>query len=116
MSNADYMEQFEAMVGVVETYGGAYGREPGLVRAQLLEQGVNIADLDNPYPAVLETAHSTCRKQYLSCMFLQGADNMRYYTLKRDLSNDMTIGTDNFLKTLVEAIRMLNDYKVPARN
>ena len=109
MSNADYMEQFEAMVGVVETYGGAYGHEPGLVRTQLLEQGVDAAHLDNPDPGELELANAVCREQYLSCMFLRGADHTRYHTLKNDLSNDMTKGTDNFPKTLVEAIRMLND-------
>ena len=74
MSNAEYMEQFEAMVRVVETYGGAYGREPGLVQAQLIEQGVIRAALDNPPNHELTAAYATCREQYLSCMFLNGAE------------------------------------------
>jgi hypothetical protein len=36
----EYVEHFKALVGVVKTYGGAYGNEPGLMKAQLLEQGV----------------------------------------------------------------------------
>jgi hypothetical protein len=34
----DYMEYFMALVGVAETYGGAYGNEPGLLREQLIKQ------------------------------------------------------------------------------
>jgi hypothetical protein len=32
-----------------------------------------------------------------------------------DLANDMTKGTDNFPKTMVKTMQMLNDYKVSAR-
>ena len=69
---------------------------------QLLDQGVAMADLDNPNPAELELANSICREQYLSCMFLRGADNMRYHPLKNDLCNDMTKGIDNFPMAVVE--------------
>jgi hypothetical protein len=43
-----YVEFHKALVGVVETFGGAYGNKPGLVTAQLLDQGVAEADLDAP--------------------------------------------------------------------
>jgi hypothetical protein len=33
METTDYFEHFQALVGVVKMYGGAYGRKPGLVRA-----------------------------------------------------------------------------------
>ena len=102
-------------MGVVETYGGAYGNEPGLVRAQLLKQGVAEADLDAPDPNEHTTALAVCREAYLSCMILRGSDNSRYYQLKTDLANDMTKGTDNYPKTIVETTHLLNDYKVPAR-
>ena len=39
-----------------------------------------------------------------------GADNSRYHQLKVDLSNDMTKGTNNFPKTMVETMRILIDY------
>jgi hypothetical protein len=44
-----------------------------------------------------------------------GGKNKCYRTLKIDLANDMTKGTDNFPKTMVETMQMLNDYKVSAR-
>ena len=40
VSNTDYVQFFQALVGVVKTYGGAYGNEPGLINAHLIEQGV----------------------------------------------------------------------------
>ena len=43
-------------------------------------------------------------------MLLRGADNSRYFQLKVDLSNDMTKGTDNFPKTIVETMRLLTNY------
>ncbi len=30
-----YVEHFKALVGVVDTYGSAYGNKPGLIKAQL---------------------------------------------------------------------------------
>jgi hypothetical protein len=48
-------------------------------------------------------------------MLLRGADNGRYFQLKVDLSNDMTKGTDNYPKTIVETMRLLTDYVPPPR-
>ena len=99
----------------METYGGAYGNKPGLVRAQLLDQGVAEADLDAPDADKHKKALVVCREAYLLCMILRGSDNSRYYQLKTDLANDMTKGQDNYPKTIVETIHLLNDYKVLAR-
>ncbi len=92
----EYLEFFKALVGVVETFGGAYGNKPGLVRPQLLDQGVAEADLDDPDADKHKKALAVCREAYLSCMILQGSDNSRYYQLKIDLANDMTKGQDNY--------------------
>jgi len=113
MTTTEYVEYFTALVGVVETFGGSYGREPGLVKAELIEAGV--VDEDKPTSAELEAAYATCREQYLACMLLRGADNGRYHQLKDDLSNNMSLGKDNYPKTMVETTRLLNEYKVPPR-
>ena len=70
MSNLDYFEFFKALVGIVETYGGAFGNEPGLIRTKFISPGVPEKDLNSPDPAVLKAATATCREQYLSCMAL----------------------------------------------
>ncbi len=65
-----------ALVGVVETYGGAYGNEPGLFREQLIKQGVSTADVDKtvanmgPDAAEIKKALVVTCECYLSCMIL----------------------------------------------
>ncbi len=113
----EYVEHFKALVlvGVVETYRGTYGNEPGLIKALLLEQGVSAADVNMPNADKLKKALAACCKTYLLCMILQGSDNCRFYQLKTDLANNMTKGLDNFPKINVKTTHLLNDYKVPAR-
>jgi hypothetical protein len=112
MTTSDNLEFFKALVGVVETYGGAFGNNPGLIRAQLITLGVTGANLFAPEPAILKASMTTCREQYLSAMVLQGSDNSQYYQLKTDLANDMTKGTDIYPNTLVDTMRLIMDYKV----
>jgi hypothetical protein len=78
MTNTDYVEYFNALVGVVETYGGVHGQELGLIRAQLLAQGVAEANLNSPDPAELKKAENVCREEYLPCMLLQGSNNTQF--------------------------------------
>ena len=61
MTTTEYVEYFTALVGVVETFGGSYGREPGLVKAELIKAGV--VNEDKPTSAELEAACATCREQ-----------------------------------------------------
>ncbi len=109
----EYIKNFKALVGVVEIYGGAYGREPGLLKAQLIKQGVAISDLDMPDLTIMKKVEEMCRKQYLSCMLLHRKDQSRFFKLKDDLLNDMTKG--NNPKMLVETLQLVSNYKVPAR-
>jgi hypothetical protein len=100
------VEHFKALLGVVETYRGAYGNKPGLIKAQLLEQGVLAVDVDMPNADKLKKALVVCCDSYLSCMILQGSDNSRFYQLKTNLANNMTKGQDNFPKTIVKTRRI----------
>jgi hypothetical protein len=71
MSRMEYIENFKALVGIAETYDGrAYGHEPGVLRAQLIKQGVSASDLDAPDLIKSKKAEEICCKQYLSCMLL----------------------------------------------
>ncbi len=38
VTNTEYEEHFKALVGVVETYGGAHGCKPGLVATEFLRK------------------------------------------------------------------------------
>ena len=68
MTNTEYVEHFKALVGVVKTYGGTYGREPGLVATELVAQGVRPEDIDSADRAAIIKAEEVCRECYLSCM------------------------------------------------
>ena len=61
----EYVEHFKALVGIVEAYGGAYGNEPGLIKAQLTAHGVTVANLNNLDPVELVKALEVRRKEYL---------------------------------------------------
>ncbi len=111
----EYVEHFKALVGVVETYGGAYGNEPGLIKAQLLEQGVLVADVNTPDADEQKKALVMGCNSYLSCMILQRSDNSGFYQLKTDLTNNMTKRQDNFPKTIIKTMHLLNNYKVLVR-
>ncbi len=115
MTNTEYVEHFKALVGVVETYGGAYGCKPGLVATELVAQGMKPEDVATADCKAIINAKEVCRECYLSCMLLRGADNSRYYQFKVDLSTDMMKGTDNYPKTMAETMRMLTDYVPPPR-
>jgi hypothetical protein len=115
MSMMEYVKNFKALISVVETYGGAYGRKPGLLRAQLIKQGVSASDLDAPDLTKLKIAEEICLRQYLLCMLLWGADQGRYSKLKDNLSNNMTKRVDNFPKNMVKTLQLMSNYKVPVR-
>jgi hypothetical protein len=48
VSNMDYLENVQALVGMVETYGRTYRQEPGLIWAHLVAK--NVANPDKPSP------------------------------------------------------------------
>ncbi len=74
VTTTKYVEHFKALVGVVETYGDAYGNEPGLITAQLIEQG----QPGSTDPGKIKKAVAMCREQHLSCMILQGLASTGY--------------------------------------
>ena len=115
VTNTEYVAYFKDLVGVVEMYGGVYGQEPGLVAAELVAQGMKPEDVNTADCTAIIKAEEVCHKCYLSCMLLHRADNSRYFQLKVDLSKDMTKGTSNYPKTIVETMHLLTDYIPPLR-
>jgi hypothetical protein len=85
VTNTEYVEHFKALVGVVETYGGAYGCKPGLMATELVAQGMKPQDVNTPDPADVKKAKEVFHECYLLSMLLRGADNSRYCQLKVDL-------------------------------
>jgi hypothetical protein len=111
VSNTDYYDEFIAIVKGVESYGGEWGQEPGLIRLKL--EGMTGVDPDNPTPAELDDAKAAAREDFLAMMLLSGANNNRFWKLREDLANDYTKGRDNYPSTVDGMLRLLNNYKLP---
>ena len=62
VTNTEYVEHFKALVGVVKMYGGAYGRDPGLVAAELVAHGMKPEDVDTADRAAIIKAEEVCRE------------------------------------------------------
>ena len=110
VTNTEYVEHFKALGGMVETYGGAYGRKPGLVATELVAQGMKPEDVTTAGSVAIIKAEEVCRECHLSCMLLLGANNGRYHQFKVNLLNNMTKGTGSYPKTMVETMHMLTGY------
>ncbi len=91
VTTTKYVEYFKALVGIVETYGGAYANELGRITAQLIKQG----QPGSTNPDEIKKVEALCCEQYLLCMILQGSNSTRYYQLKTNLANDMTKARNN---------------------
>jgi hypothetical protein len=82
---------------------------------QLVAQGVSPQDVGSADQEEVMKAEAIFSECYLSCMLLHGADNGRYFQLKVNLSNNMTKGANNFLKTIVKTMCLLTNYVAPPR-
>ena len=111
MSNADYYDEFMAIVKGVESYGGEWGQEPGLICMKLDAAGV--ADPDKQTADELEEAKLASREDFLAMMLLSGANKGRFWKLREDLANDYTKGRDNYPSTVDGMLHSLNNYKLP---
>jgi hypothetical protein len=56
-------------------YGSAYGHKPGLVTAQLNEQGLKPKDINRASFDKIKKAKEVYHESYLSCMILSGSNN-----------------------------------------
>ena len=114
-SITDYISEFEALVKVVETYGGAYGNKPGLIKEQLRKDGVNKSELNNAtYPfnrdqQKWKDSQEKCRKEYLFAMILMQANRDKFAQLRCNLASKHV---DKYPKTIVDTTRTLNNYKI----
>ena len=59
--NTEYVEHFKALVGVVETYGGVYSREPRLEATELVAQGMKPQDVDTAGSTDIKKAEAVWR-------------------------------------------------------
>ena len=114
VSNYTQHENFRALVEVVEIYGGAYGKEPGLIKEELKALIVNYIDAADDDTIAIE--EDVVHNLILVLMILSGANNGIYVVLKYDLSNHYTMGTINYSINMEKYICLLYNYKSAKKN
>ena len=67
-------------------------------------------DTNNPTPEEKDQAEEKFKEEYLVCLILNGADNRCFGTIKTDLDNNMTCGSDSYPKSKYDTVVLLNSY------
>jgi hypothetical protein len=97
-----YLEHFRSLVEVLEHYGGAIGKDPGLLDAT----AAVLSDTDNA-PKRLKIA----RDHTLALAFLKRANHRCFGTLWADLENQFSRGNDQYPTNLTAAYSLLVNFK-----
>ena len=106
-SNVDYLAEFKLIQKVIETYEGSIGEHKGFIKQKCSDLGFGPA----PDPLEIKKATVEVKKEYLTCLFISGADNTRYKQLKNELENNHLKGKDSYPKTYDEEMKMMENYK-----
>ena len=92
-----YLEEFQALIDVVEHYGGTIGHDPSLVKVS--------AGKDDA------AKQKSARDKAVALAFLRQADRKRFGALWADLENQFSRGNDQYPPDLTAAYSMLVNYK-----
>ncbi len=104
MTNARYLKEFQGRVKKVETYGGSFGEEPGLLMKELQ----SAANPDHPTAKEPSDAVKKVSKAIQSILFISGSDSKQYSKLNNTLKEDYGKGHSNYPTTLSLALNLLN--------
>ena len=94
---------------MVEIYGGAYGKDVGLIKVDMEDLGVYGPD-SNDYDD-RDMAEAMVCDRIMGAMMLNVADYVQYVMIKDNLANHCTIGKDNYTTKMEKCMHILNNYK-----
>ncbi len=112
-SNADYHEDFIAMLEVIEEYGGAGSMThfPNMLKKEIKSMGTDLAKATSDQ---LKQAKKTVRDKVLAALMLSGANGAKYNDLKRNMKENFMTGTSRYPESPEGLLRILNAYQPPA--
>jgi hypothetical protein len=98
MPAAEYLEQFQNNLDVLDAVGATIGPHRGVISMITGDYGGNEAT-----PAQIAEA----KERSIAVAFINKADKTRYGRLVEDLRKNCLMGQDNYLKTLNQAYNLL---------
>ena len=115
LTNAEYLQKFKNLADVATAYKGqihdqaiiniAFNR---LYPPKQDEKSITYAELTTKQQKIVQT---NAYDLALSTLFIANSDRRRYGRLSEELENDFTRGRDDYPHDLVQAFRLLNEYK-----
>ncbi len=108
-SNADYHEDFIAMLEVIKEYGGTESMMhfPNMLKKEIESMGMDLAKATSNQ---LKQAKKTVRDKFLAALMLSGANGAKYNDLKRNMKEYFVTGTSRYPKSPKVVLRILNAY------
>jgi hypothetical protein len=111
-ANADYHEEFMAMMEVIEEYGGAgsFTHFPNLLKQELEATRL---DLSTATAEELKEGKKTVHEKFLAALMLNGANGTKYNNLKRSMKENFVTGMSTYPGSPEAVLRILNAYPPP---
>jgi hypothetical protein len=112
-SNADYHEDFMAMLKVIEEYGGAGSMThfQNMLKQELEANGIDLSEATNEQ---LKDGKKIVHKKFLAAFMLSGANGEKYNDLKQGMKENVVTGTSKYPKSPEAVLQILNAYQPPA--
>jgi hypothetical protein len=113
-SNANYHEDFMAMLEVIEEYGGAGSMThfPNMFKRDIEADGTNMSKATNEQ--MKEGKKAVYEKFLAALIMLSGANREKYNDLKRGMKENFVTGTSTYPESLEAVLQILNAYVPPA--
>ncbi len=112
-SNSKFLDDFMALIKVIEEYGGAgsLAHFPNKIMKELASK--NVTDMSKATPDELKEAKGTVRDKFLAALLLNGANAAKYNELKRSIAENYVTGTGKYPESPELVLRILNVYQPP---
>jgi hypothetical protein len=107
MSAAEYLEQFQNNVDVLDAVGATFGPHRGVVEMITGDQRANEATPEQ---------YNEATERSIAIAFINRADRTRYGRLLEDLRNNYLMGQDNYPRSLNQAYNLLVNWQQDPRN
>ena len=104
MSVREYFHQFQIRREVYEEIGGSPAASPGTLAVVADKAGLTVEALTDEH-------HTSARELELATLFIQNADQNRYSEIQISLHNNFLFGNDNNPMNLMDAYRLLVNWK-----